>query len=128
MDDGAGIPRPIGEKCWARSAAVKHGEVGRYGKKREKIAVVRSQRIAWLGHVTGIRERERERCTAADKDRPDPSILKSFTNWPTLERQNSKRALVANLSRVSYSMERQILFFSRVSQILYLLDKVSIVD
>lgn len=67
LDDGTCIP-PIGRKMLGASGeAVKHGEVGHdtRRKKREKIAVVRSQRIAWLGHVTGIRQR----CTPADKDR-----------------------------------------------------------
>lgn len=57
FDDGAGIPRNrpiVGEKCQARLVAVKHAEVARYGKKREKMVAVRSQRIAWFCRVTGI--------------------------------------------------------------------------
>lgn len=58
-------------------------------KKREKIAVVRSQRIAWLGHVTGIREPTK---VHVRRQRPVRSIdSKVVYELANVERRNSKR-------------------------------------
>lgn len=58
-------------------------------KKREKIAVVRSQRIAWLGHVTGIRESTK---VHVRQQRPVRSIdSKVVYELANVERRNSKR-------------------------------------